>query len=372
MVPHVVARTMLVLASASAMSAADTGATDDEDLIWKDDPGAWHQQLARIKDHRFSTFAELRRFALDAKRAGVSALMLVEIQKTSACPGPWYNGLQLCDHINGSYPVGDGSLAEWKQMLKDIRPMRLMWWVNPTYWSVQGQVWSEASSDPNSDVGRWFSWGDEDCTGVVPCMGRNVVVPSVGCAQGSWGSESGYSGYRSALASFGSPEYAAYMADAMARSWSANLGIDGYCEDVAANYPCMMRTAGGGSLGAWSEIVRRVRRQQPQVVISGESHSSWADVDRASANLGGQGHESFHTAFKLAARRGDASGLESQAAASGADGATCASQSGTPRYLAHRATSRIALLRTSCCAAHRGIRRHAACALREATLARPS
>ena len=53
-------------------------------------------------DHRFTTFDELYTFATDAKKAGVSALMLVQIQKTEACPGPWYNGLQLCDHINGS------------------------------------------------------------------------------------------------------------------------------------------------------------------------------------------------------------------------------------------------------------------------------
>ena len=31
--------------------------------------------------------------------------MLVNIQKTDSCPGGWYNGLQLCEHINGTYPV---------------------------------------------------------------------------------------------------------------------------------------------------------------------------------------------------------------------------------------------------------------------------
>lgn len=104
----------------------------DGDLAWREAPGAWHQQLARIVDHRFSTFDELRRFALRAKQAGVSALMLVGIQRTAACPGPWYNGLQLCGHLNGSYPVESGSLAEWRQMLRDVRPMRLMWWTNPS------------------------------------------------------------------------------------------------------------------------------------------------------------------------------------------------------------------------------------------------
>ena len=100
------------------------------DLIWRDSPGAWHQQLARIVDHRFSTFAELEHFAKDAKKAGVSALMLVEIQNTSSCPGPWYNGLQLCEHINGDYPVADGSLSRWQRLIRELRPMRLMWWVN--------------------------------------------------------------------------------------------------------------------------------------------------------------------------------------------------------------------------------------------------
>jgi len=57
--------------------------------------------------------------------------MLVEIQNTTGCPGPWYNGLQLCDHINGSYPVVDGTLAQWRDMLQKIKPMRLMWWNNP-------------------------------------------------------------------------------------------------------------------------------------------------------------------------------------------------------------------------------------------------
>ena len=101
----------------------------DRDLVFVDAPGAWHQQVARIVDHRFSTFDELFRFALDAKKAGVGALMLVQIQKTEACPGAWYNGLQLCDHINGSYPVPDGSLSQWRRMLSEIAPMRLMWCV---------------------------------------------------------------------------------------------------------------------------------------------------------------------------------------------------------------------------------------------------
>eukprot|EP00900_Chrysochromulina_parva_P027378 jgi/Chrpa1/9274/Chrysochromulina_OHIO_Genome00018311-RA len=247
------------------------------DLSWVDDPRAWHQSLARIVDHRFSTFDELYRFATDAKKAGVSALMLVEIQDTRACPGPWYNGLQLCGHINGSYPVVSGSLARWRQMLDEIKPMRLMWWVNPSYWSVQGPVWAQAAANKDSEVGRWFSWGPESCAGVRPCMGRNVVVPSVGCAQGSWASEASMSGIRSALASFGSEGYENYLVDSMANSWTGNLGIDGYCEDLNANYPCMMQTDGRGSLPSWQRIVRRVRRAQPQLVMSAEMMNSWEE-----------------------------------------------------------------------------------------------
>lgn len=200
-------------------------ASKDADLIWRNDPGAWHQQIARIVDHRFTTFEDMARFALEAKRAGVSALMLVQIQKTSACPGLWYNGLQLCDHINGTYPAADGSLSEWRRLLKRIKPMRLMWWTNPAYWSVQGQVWAQASADKNSNVGKWFSWGPEDCSGVMqcsypkiaPCNSQNPVVPGQGCAQGSWGSISACQGVRSALASFGSRTYADYVVDAYAQ-----------------------------------------------------------------------------------------------------------------------------------------------------------
>ena len=116
------------------MNTARTAPIDD--LVWRDAPHAWHQQAARIVDHRFSTFTAMQSFARDAEKAGVSILMLVSVQKTSKCPGPWYNGLQLCDHINGSYPVEDGhgdpgSLAEWQALVKELRPMRLMWWTNP-------------------------------------------------------------------------------------------------------------------------------------------------------------------------------------------------------------------------------------------------
>ena len=295
---------------------------DHSDFMWRDSPGAWHQQMARIVDHRFSSFDELYAFALNAKKAGVSAVMLVEIQKTSACPGPWYNGLQLCDHINGSYPAPDGTLPQWQQMLREIAPVRLMWWTNMVYWSTQGQVWAQARADKTSDVGRWFTWGDEDCSGIWTCPGKNVVVPGVGCAQGSWGSEGAGTGVESAMASFGAPGFADYLVDAMANSWTRNLGIDGYTLDVSASYGCMGQTGGRGSLPFWRQIVQRVRRSQPQVVMSGETYGSWDEMAAADVNLGGQGYGGLHEAMQRAVLQGDASGLEEVAATSGGDAAT--------------------------------------------------
>ena len=169
--------TLLVcLVTVSADIASQAKAKIVTDLVWKEDPGAWHQQAARIVDHRFTTLADLKVFALDAQKAGVSVLMLVQVQKTKSCPGGWYNGLQLCDHINGTYPVADGTLEEWQALRRLIRPMRLMWWTNPSYWSVQGEAWAQASRDKTSDVGRWFSWGPEDCSGVTQCTYPKSVL----------------------------------------------------------------------------------------------------------------------------------------------------------------------------------------------------
>lgn len=75
--------------------------------------------------------------------------------------------------------------AYLQAMLREIKPMRLMWWTNPTYWSTQGPVWAEAKRSPDSGVGKWFSWGPEDCEGVSTCSGRNVVVPGVGASERS-------------------------------------------------------------------------------------------------------------------------------------------------------------------------------------------
>ena len=42
--------------------------THDADLVFDNAPGAWHQQLARIVDHRFISFDVLNAFALNAKK----------------------------------------------------------------------------------------------------------------------------------------------------------------------------------------------------------------------------------------------------------------------------------------------------------------
>ena len=47
-----------------------------DDLVWQDNPRAWHQQLARIVDVRFNSFGKFASFARQSKTAGVSALML--------------------------------------------------------------------------------------------------------------------------------------------------------------------------------------------------------------------------------------------------------------------------------------------------------
>ena len=91
------------------------------DIAWVDQPQSWHQQAIRIVDHPFTTLPELRSFALAAKRAGVSVVELVGPQKDSRCVGYWCGGLGLCDHINGSFPAKDGTLAEWRQVRMRVR-----------------------------------------------------------------------------------------------------------------------------------------------------------------------------------------------------------------------------------------------------------
>ena len=152
----------------------------------------------------------------------------VQPQKTASCPGGWYNGLQLCDHINGTYPAADGTLPEWQALVEHLKPMRLMWWMNANYWSVQGEAWGQAKADHGSDVGRWFSY---NATPADQCCGTNPADGQGGFAQGSWGSEGIGKGAQSALASFCSPAYAEYMADALANSWANTLAVDGFTVD---------------------------------------------------------------------------------------------------------------------------------------------
>eukprot|EP00039_Didymoeca_costata_P024594 m.10789 g.10789 ORF g.10789 m.10789 type:complete len:592 (+) comp4319_c0_seq2:479-2254(+) len=210
-------------------------------------------------------------------------------------------------------------------MLRKIEPVKLIWWINPTYWSVQGEVWATAIEDKASDVGRWFSWNAtpaDACDGINPCDG------SV-CAQGSWGSTGMKSGVKSAMASWGSPTYADYMVDSLANSWAANLGVIGFTVDCSANYvpggSCphgMLQCPGGDGQLAWAAIVAKIRQLQPNVVTSGEAYGSWDEVIRANADMGGQGFNSFHTTTQTAIFIGDVSGLEDVASTTGADAAT--------------------------------------------------
>jgi len=158
-------------------------------------------------------------------------------------------------------------------------------------------------------------------------LGLEQVVPGVGCAQGSWGSKGSdpkTEGVQSALASVGSKAYADYMVDAMTNTWTGNLGIDGYTEDVSCNYGCMLQLTDPekGSLPDWANIVKRVRATHPQLVMSGEGYGSWAEMVIADANLGGQGSNDYHIAFQKAVTDGDASQLETIASTSGADAAS--------------------------------------------------
>eukprot|EP01043_Picozoa_sp_COSAG02_P000275 COSAG02_NODE_5_length_66751_cov_63.939148_21_plen_479_part_00 len=331
---------------------------DDDDLVWNEDPRAWHQQSARTVLHRFSTFQNFQQFARESKQAGVSMLMLMRVQKVDACPGPWYGGLQMCEHINGSFPAADGTLEEWQALLKEIKPMRLGWWWEPVVWSVQGPVWEAAAADPFSDVGQWFSWNATDrdiCMGYNPCAnnltckvsskpGKNGQGPDgispflhcagPGCAQGTWGSEGPWNkrSIKAALSSFGSPSFSSYLVDAMANSWTRNLGIDAYTFDVAGDYhpdshgrcPSGMLQTGpsGQSLPALAKIIENARAEQPQIVVSGEKYSSWNEVMLANADVGGQGFPAYHAAMHEAVASGDATQLEGNASTSGADAAT--------------------------------------------------
>lgn len=62
---------MFFVSTALLLLVGSQGAeVNTSDLAWVDSPGAWHQQLARIVDHRFTTFAELKVFLTAAKQVG--------------------------------------------------------------------------------------------------------------------------------------------------------------------------------------------------------------------------------------------------------------------------------------------------------------
>jgi len=203
--------------------------------------------------------------------------------------------------------------------------MRLMWWMNPAYWSVQGSVFQQAISNPMSDVGKFFSRGANSS---AQCWGHNPNG-----TQGSWGSEGAFKGVMSSLASFCSKSYADYMVDALSNTWTANLGFDAYTIDISANYfpdwmglktmchdGMMQCTAGDGRAG-WANIMQRVRAAQPHVVQSGEVYETWQDLMIADANIGGQGRDTFHVVTKHAVFTGDVAGVEAEARITGADAA---------------------------------------------------
>ena len=138
-------------------------------------------------------------------------------------------------------------------------------WTNLVYWSAQGPVFKEALADPRGDVGQFFSWTDTP-SGLPLCAGRYsnakqafgfsnpCGLDATGrqrCAQGSWGSLEAsassrpnftacgcYPGFPgkcvpSALANLHHAPYFDYLVDALANSWSKNLGMDGYFIDTS-------------------------------------------------------------------------------------------------------------------------------------------
>ena len=265
-------------------------------------------------------------------------------------------------------------------MLEEIRPVRLMWWANFAYWSTQGEVSAQAMADPTSDVGRFFSYGPNAssfpvCPGkwlgnssdpavhswgyTNPCF-KNPKTGEPLCAQGSWGSVAGdcnRSGYPNTSACFNDKllgcskavvessgsgrcipslnanlahqEYADYLADALANSWSRNLGIDGYIMDTSVQVPCSpginpkYNEPGGSEYIFYNEIIGRVRETQPQVVLSGEDCAGWDDAIAMNFQLPGtKASGPYQLAIQAAVDAKDLDTIEGVVASSGADAAT--------------------------------------------------
>ena len=94
---------MLPLLTAVALATA-AGTSNNTDLVWFDDPSAWHQQLARIVDHRFSTFKELKEFAQKAKVAGLCPFSPAQFRSFSL------SLFGSCTHTDRATALGGKSL----------------------------------------------------------------------------------------------------------------------------------------------------------------------------------------------------------------------------------------------------------------------
>ena len=109
----------------------------------------------------------------------------------------------------------------------------------------------------------------------------------------------------SANANAGHAEYATYLADALANSWSRNLGIDGFIVDTSFQIPCAPGTnkdygaPGGTEHIFYNQIIGEVRKTQPQVVLSGEDCASWDDAIQHNFQLPGTKVQHFPAQFPL-------------------------------------------------------------------------
>lgn len=133
----------------------------------------------------------------------------------------------------------------------------------------------------------------------------------------------------SANANAGHAEYQAYLSDALANSWSRNLGIDGFIVDTSFQIPCAPGTnpdygaRGGTEYIFYNTIIGNVRQTQPQVVLSGEDCASWDDAIEHNFQLPGtKASGKYQLAMQNAVAAKDLDTVESVVALSGADAAT--------------------------------------------------
>jgi hypothetical protein len=128
-------------------------------------------------------------------------------------------------------------------------------------------------------------------------------------------------------ANAGHQEYADYLADALANSWARNLGIDGWIVDTSFQVPCAPGTnkdygaPGGTEFILYNQIIGKVRKTQPQVVLSGEDCASWDDAIEHNFQLPGTKAQGFMQAVQQAVESKDLDTIENAVASSGADAA---------------------------------------------------